>query len=163
MPDSGLILPSVGVQSDSAQEPQPKARPAWLRVWSAPAAMRALRAVLVIPGLFALTDKGIGNMQMALFAAFGAFASLVKVSFGGTRRDKAVAHFMLAVTGSIALIVGTAVSGTTWLATIVTIPVAFGIFFAGPGGLLRAHRGPGRTASRPPGARADRGPGAARS
>ncbi len=76
--------------------------------------MRALRAVLVIPGLFALTDKGIGNTQMALFAAFGAFASLVMVSFGGTRRDKAVAHLVLAVTGSIALTIGTAVSGTTW-------------------------------------------------
>jgi uncharacterized membrane protein YccC len=103
-------------------------------VWSVPAAMRALRAVLVIPALFALTDKGIGNTQMALFAAFGGFASLVMVSFGGTRRDKAVAHLMLAVTGSIALIIGTAVSGTTWLATIVTIPVAFLIFFAGVAG-----------------------------
>jgi uncharacterized membrane protein YccC len=103
-------------------------------VWSVPAAMRALRAVLVIPALFALTDKGIGNTQMALFAAFGGFASLVMVSFGGTRRDKAVAHLMLAVTGSIALIIGTAVSGTTWLAAIVTIPVAFGIFFAGVAG-----------------------------
>jgi uncharacterized membrane protein YccC len=96
--------------------------------------MRALRAVLVIPALFALTDKGIGNTQMALFAAFGGFASLVMVSFGGTRRDKAVAHLMLAVTGSIALIIGTAVSGTTWLATIVTIPVTFLIFFAGVAG-----------------------------
>jgi uncharacterized membrane protein YccC len=103
-------------------------------VWSVPAAMRALRAVLVIPALFALTDKGIGNPQMALFAAFGGFASLVMASFGGTRRDKAVAHLMLAVVGSIALIIGTAVSGIIWLATVVTIPVAFGIFFAGVAG-----------------------------
>ena len=33
--------------------------------------------------------------------------------------------------GSIALIIGTLVSGTTWLAALVTIPVAFAIFFAG--------------------------------
>jgi Fusaric acid resistance protein-like len=103
----------------------------WVPVWSKPAALRALRAVLVVPPLFALTYKGVGNLQIALFAAFGGFASLVMASFGGTWRDKVTAHFGLAVTGSAALIIGTAVSGNTALATIVTIPVAFGIFFAG--------------------------------
>jgi hypothetical protein len=32
-----------------------------------------LRAVLVVPSLFALTFEGFGNLQMALFAAFGGF------------------------------------------------------------------------------------------
>jgi uncharacterized membrane protein YccC len=109
-------------------------RPAWWPVWSVPAAMRTLRAVLVIPTLFAVTYEGFGNLQMALFAAFGGFANLIFASFGGTRRDKIVAHLGLAVTGSIALIIGTAVSGITWLAVLVTIPVAFGIFFAGVAG-----------------------------
>jgi uncharacterized membrane protein YccC len=109
-------------------------KPAWLPSWSEPAAMRALRAVLVIPSLFALTYEGIGNLQMALFAAFGGFATLVMASFGGSRRDKIVAHLGLAVTGSIALIIGTAVSGIDWLAVLVTIPVTFGIFFAGVAG-----------------------------
>src|SRR6266478_5094651 len=71
---------------------------------------------------------------MAPFAAFDGFASLVVASFGGSRRDKIVAHLGLAVTGSIALIIGTAVSGIEWLAVLVTIPVAFGIFFAGVAG-----------------------------
>jgi uncharacterized membrane protein YccC len=96
--------------------------------------MRALRAVLVIPSVFALTYEGFGNQQMALFAAFGGFASLIIASFGGSRRDKMMAHLGLAVTGSIALIIGTAVSGIEWLAVLVTIPVAFGIFFAGVAG-----------------------------
>jgi len=96
--------------------------------------MRALRAVLVIPSVFALTYEGFGNLQMALFAAFGGFASLIVASFGGSRRDKIVAHLGLAVTGSIALIIGTAVSAIEWLAVLVTIPVAFGIFFAGVAG-----------------------------
>jgi uncharacterized membrane protein YccC len=96
--------------------------------------LRALRAVLVVPALFALTYKGFGNLQMALFAAFGGFASLVMASFGGTRKDKLIAHLGLAVTGSVALIIGTAVSGNTALATIVTIPVTFGIFFAAVAG-----------------------------
>ena len=93
-----------------------------------------VRAVLVIPPLFALTFEGFGNLQMALFAAFGGFASLVMASFGGTSRDKVIAHLGLAVIGSIGLIIGTAVGGITWLAVLVTIPVTFGIFFAGVAG-----------------------------
>ena len=96
--------------------------------------MRAVRATLVVPSLFALTDKVIGNPQVVLFAVFGGFASLVLAAFGGTRRDKAIAHLGLAIVGSAALAIGTAVSGTTWLAALVTIPVAFGIFFAGVAG-----------------------------
>jgi uncharacterized membrane protein YccC len=96
--------------------------------------MRALRATIVMPALFALTFKVIGDLQMATFAAFGSFATLVLASFGGTRRDKAIAHLGLALVGSVVLIIGTAVHGTTWLAAIVTIPVAFAIFFAGVAG-----------------------------
>jgi uncharacterized membrane protein YccC len=110
------------------------ARPTWWPAWSKAAGLRALRAVLVIPPLFALTFEGFGNLQMALFAAFGGFASLVMASFGGTRRDKVTAHFGLAVIGSLGLIIGTAVNGITWLAVLVTIPVTFGIFFAGVAG-----------------------------
>jgi Fusaric acid resistance protein-like len=111
-----------------------RTRPAWWPTWSVPAAMRALRAVLVIPALFALCYEGFGNLQMALFAAFGGFANLVVASFGGSRRDKAIAHFGLALTGSAGLIIGTAINGIDWLAVLVTIPVTFGIFFAGVAG-----------------------------
>src|SRR2546421_5465578 len=110
------------------------ARPAWWPAWSVPAGLRTLRAVLVIPSLFALTFEGFGNLQMALFEAFGGFASLVMASFGGSRRDKLIAHSGLAVIGSLGLIIGTAVSGISWLAVLVTIPVKFGIFFAGVAG-----------------------------
>jgi uncharacterized membrane protein YccC len=111
-----------------------RSRPAWWPAWSVPAAQRTLRAVLVVPALFALTYEGFGNLQMALFAAFGGFASLIFASFGGSKRDKIIAHLGLAVIGSIGLIIGTAVNGITWLAVLVTIPVAFGIFFAGVAG-----------------------------
>jgi len=96
--------------------------------------MRAVRATIVMPTLFALTYKVIGDLQMATFAAFGSFATLVLASFGGTRRDKAIAHLGLAVVGSVVLTIGTAVHATAWLAAIVTIPVAFAIFFAGVAG-----------------------------
>ncbi len=107
------------------------ARPGWLPTWSVPAAMRAVRATLVMPSLFALTATVIGDPQMTLFAVFGSFATLVLVSFGGTRRNKAVAHLGLALTGSAVLVIGTLVSNTAWLAALVTIPVTFAIFFAG--------------------------------
>ena len=88
-----------------------QARPAWLPVWSVPAFIRAARATIVLPCLFALTFEVIGNPQMTLFAVFGSFSTLVLASFGGTRRDKAIAHLGLAVVGSAALIIGTLVSG----------------------------------------------------
>jgi hypothetical protein len=107
------------------------ARPAWFRFWSTDAGLRALRATLVVPALFAVADQVIGNLQLATFAAFGGFATLVLVSFGGTRRDKAVAHLGLALTGSALVVIGTLVSSSVVLATLVTVPVAFAVLFAG--------------------------------
>src|SRR5438309_1075346 len=80
--------------------------------WSRAAALRAARATIVMPGLFALSFKVFGNLQMALFAGFGSFATLVLVNFAGTARDKLVAHTGLAVTGSLLLVIGTVVSST---------------------------------------------------
>src|SRR5437763_1223015 len=79
--------------------------------WSTEAAMRAVRAAVVVAGLFAFTLEVIGNLQMATFAAFGGFATLVLASFAGSRRDKLVAHTALAITGSVLLIIGTAING----------------------------------------------------
>ncbi len=103
-------------------------------VWSVPAALRAVRAAVVVPGLFAFTDQVIGNLQMATFAAFGGFATLVLASFAGTRRDKLIAHAALAVTGSVLLTIGTLVSSSTVIAALATVPVTFAVFFAGVAG-----------------------------
>src|SRR6201985_467973 len=110
------------------------AQPWWKPVWSVPAAMRAIRATVVIPSLFAITDKVIGDPQMALFATFGGFATLIIAGFTGSRRTLLTAHLGLAVAGSLVLIIGTLASGSTWLAALVTVPIAFAIFFAGIGG-----------------------------
>src|SRR5438132_1414766 len=134
MPDLSIARRLPRAHFPQAMSGGEKARPAWWPTWSVPAGLRALRAVLVIPSLFALTFEGFGNLQMALFAAFGGFASLIMASFGGSRRDKLIAHLGLAVIGSLGLIIGTAVNGITWLAVLVTIPVTFGIFFAGVAG-----------------------------
>jgi hypothetical protein len=100
-------------------------------VASEPALLRAIRATVVVAGLFALTDVAIGNLQMALFASFGSFATLVLASFAGSRRDKLIAHATLAVLGSALIALGTLVNSSTVLAALVTIPVTFAVFFAG--------------------------------
>lgn len=106
----------------------------WTPVWSVPAALRAVRAVLVVCGVFALTDQAMGNLQIATFAAFGGFATLVLAAFGGTRREQLLAHSALAVAGSALLTIGTVVSSSTVLAALVTVPVTFAVFFAGIAG-----------------------------
>jgi hypothetical protein len=87
--------------------------------------------MVIMPGLFAFTFEVIGNLQMATFAAFGSFATLVLASFGGTRRDKLWAHLSLAVAGSALLTIGTAVNSSVAVAAIVTVAVTFVVFFAG--------------------------------
>lgn len=106
----------------------------WIPVWSRPAALRTLRAVLVVPVLFALTYKVIGDAQMATFATFGGFATLVMASFAGSVRDKAIAHLGLGLAATVLIVIGTAVNGTAWIAALVTLPVAFAVLFAGLAG-----------------------------
>jgi len=103
----------------------------WVPKWSVPAAIRAVRAMVCVVGLFAFTDKVIGNPQIATFAAFGSFATLVLSSFAGTWRDKLLAHLALAIAGSVLLTIATIVSSSTLIAVIVTVPVTFAVFFAG--------------------------------
>jgi uncharacterized membrane protein YccC len=122
-----------GVPAPAPAAGQPGA-PWWRVSWSVPAAYRALRATIVIPCMLALTFRVLHNEQMTIFAVFGSFGALVFTAFGGTRRDKALAHLGLAVAGSVTLILGTLASGSTWLAVLVTVPVTFGIFFAGSAG-----------------------------
>jgi uncharacterized membrane protein YccC len=111
-------------------KPAPGSTP-WLPVWSSAAALRAVRAAIIMPALFAFADQVVGNLQMATFAAFGSFATLVLAGFGGGRRDKLVAHAALALAGSVLLTIGTAVSWSTAVAAVVTVPVTFAVFFAG--------------------------------
>ena len=55
--------------------------------------MRTLRAVLVIPSLFALTYEGFGNLQVALFVAFGGFANLIVAQRAFEANSKTVTTF----------------------------------------------------------------------
>jgi uncharacterized membrane protein YccC len=126
-----------GILHPSYRPPAPSgagASPWWKPQWTVAAALRAVRATLVVPGLLALTFKGLHDPQMAIFAVFGSFGALVLTTFGGSRLDKLIAHSGLAVAGSVALILGSLASGSAWVAALVTLPVAFATYFAGAAG-----------------------------
>jgi uncharacterized membrane protein YccC len=92
---------------------------------------RAGRAAVVMPAMFAIGDKLIANPAVATFAAFGSFAMLLLVDFGGPLRERLQAQATLAVAASVLVCLGTLVSQTTWLAAVTMALVGFGVIFAG--------------------------------
>src|SRR5271169_4819810 len=92
---------------------------------------RATRAAIIMPAMFALGDKVIGNPQVALFAAFGSFAMLLLVDFGGPMAERLQAQAALAVTGGVFVCLATLASQTAWLAAVAMTVVGFGVIFAG--------------------------------
>src|SRR3954453_6896617 len=92
---------------------------------------RAGRTAIVMPALFALGTEVIGNPVVATFAAFGSFAMLLLVDFGGPLRDRLRNQAALAVACGALIAVATLCSRTTWLAAVAMMLVAFGVLFAG--------------------------------
>ncbi|HEX3687360.1 MAG TPA: hypothetical protein VHU60_07230, partial [Gaiellaceae bacterium] len=91
----------------------------------------AARAAIVMPAVFAFADQVIGNPQTSLFAAFGSFAVLVFVEFGGPRRTRLVAYSALAAVGATFIVLATLCSRDAWLAAGATGAVAFVTLFCG--------------------------------
>ena len=92
---------------------------------------RATRAAIIMPAMFALGDKVIGNPQLATYAAFGSFAMLLLADFGGPMTERLQAQAALAVTGGVFVCLATLASQTVWLAAIAMAVAAFGVIFAG--------------------------------
>ena len=92
---------------------------------------RAARTAIIMPAMFAVGDKVIGNPQSALFAAFGSVAMLLLVDFGGSMAERLQAQAALAVAGGVFICLATLVSQTVWLAAVAMAVVAFGVIFAG--------------------------------
>jgi uncharacterized membrane protein YccC len=92
---------------------------------------RAARAAVVMPAMFAIGEELIANPTIATFAAFGSFAMLLLVDFGGPLRERLQAQATLAVAASVLVCLGTLVSQTPWLAAVAMALVGFGVIFAG--------------------------------
>jgi uncharacterized membrane protein YccC len=100
-------------------------------VWDVAALRSAARAAIVMPAVFALADKVIGQPQTSLFAAFGSFALLVLVEFTGAPRTRLVAYLGLACVGAAFVTLGTLCSRNAWLAAGAMAVVGFVTLFAG--------------------------------
>jgi uncharacterized membrane protein YccC len=87
---------------------------------------RGLRAAIALPGVLALVDwlSG-GDIILALFAAFGAFALVALADFGGPPRVRVTAYLGATLIGAALVVLGTIVSGNAWVAGIVTLIVVF--------------------------------------
>jgi len=92
---------------------------------------RAGRTAIIMPAMFAVGDKVIGDPQVATFAAFGSFAMLLLVDFGGPMAERLQAEAALAVTGGVFVCLATLASQTAWLAAVAMAVVGFGVIFAG--------------------------------
>jgi hypothetical protein len=105
----------------------------WLRTRDAglSALRRAGRAAIVMPALFAVSVKLIGNPTLALFAAFGALSTLLFVDFTGSMRERLAAQASLVVSGAVLVCLGSLVSQIVWLAVVVTLVVGFAVLFIG--------------------------------
>jgi uncharacterized membrane protein YccC len=84
-----------------------------------------------MPATFAVGDKLIANPMLATFAAFGSFAMLLLVGFGGPLRSRLQAQCALAVAGCVLVCIGTLASQNVWLATLATVLIGFVVIFAG--------------------------------
>src|SRR6201984_441178 len=94
---------------------------------------RATRTAIIMPAMFALGDKVIGNPQLATFAAFGSFAMLLLVDFGGPMAERLQAQAALAVTGGVFVCLATLASQTAWLAGVAGAGGGVGGVFSGVG------------------------------
>ncbi len=80
--------------------------------------------------MFALGEKVIGDPALAAFAAFGSFAMVLLVDFGGSMRERLQAQAALAIVGGVFVCVGTLASRSIWLAAVAMTLVGFGVLFA---------------------------------
>jgi MFS family permease len=96
-----------------------------------PALQSAARAAIVIPAVFAFSDKVIAKPQTSLLAAFGSFAMLVLVEIAGPPRTRLLAYLGLGCTGALFITLGTLSSRTPWIGATVMAAVGFVTLFAG--------------------------------
>jgi uncharacterized membrane protein YccC len=92
---------------------------------------RAGRVAIVVPSLFAFGFYVVGNPDFALFSAFGSFAMLLFVGFGGTFRERLQAQVALVVAGAVFVCLGTLLTTPAWLGAASMAVVAFVVLFVG--------------------------------
>jgi uncharacterized membrane protein YccC len=90
---------------------------------------RATRAAVIMPVIFFVTDTFIGDPTFALFASFGSLATLLLVSFAGSKHDHLIEAGTMILIQLIFVCLGTIVSRVVWLAVLLTFVITFSVFF----------------------------------
>ncbi len=106
---------------------------AWIRARdpNMRALRRAGRTAIVMPAMFAIGDRVIGNPDVATFAAFGSFAMLLFVDFAGPMRERLKAQAALSVACGVLVCLGTLASSSEALGALAMALVGFAVLFAG--------------------------------
>ncbi|WP_405886195.1 FUSC family protein (plasmid) [Streptomyces sp. NBC_01136] len=81
--------------------------------------------------MVAVAVELVGGGDLALFAAFGGFATLLFVEFAGPMRARISAQLGLVLAGAVLICLGTLASRTVWTATSSTFIVSFVVLFVG--------------------------------
>jgi uncharacterized membrane protein YccC len=92
---------------------------------------RAARTALVMPVLFAVGTRVLHDPELATLAAFGSFAMLMLVDFGGTLGDRVQSLLALGAVGAVFVVAGTLASPNAWVAAASMAVVGFAVLFAG--------------------------------
>jgi uncharacterized membrane protein YccC len=92
---------------------------------------RSVRAAIVMPSVFAVAHVVSSNSQVALFGAFGSFALLLFVEFGGKPSTRLASYMVLYVVGAGLIALGTVASTNEAAAVLAMAAVGFCVLFAG--------------------------------
>jgi uncharacterized membrane protein YccC len=92
---------------------------------------RAVRAAIVMPSVFAIAHGVSSNPQVGLFGAFGSFALLLLVEFGGRTQKRLGSYAVLYVVGAVFIALGTVASTNEVAAVLGMAAVGFCVLFAG--------------------------------
>jgi uncharacterized membrane protein YccC len=91
----------------------------------------AARAAIVMPATFAFADKVIDKPQTSILAAFGSFAVLVLVEFGGPPLTRLAAYVALALVGAAFITLGTLCSRSPAIGGVAMAAVGFATLYSG--------------------------------
>jgi len=90
-------------------------------------ARKGLRAAIALPGMLAIVDALTGDVTLALFSAFGAFALVALADFGGPPRARVRAYLLATLTGALLIAAGTLTSEHAIAAGMVGFLVGFAL------------------------------------
>jgi len=73
---------------------------------------KSMRAILLVPALFAVLHLALGLQTIATYGFFGCLVGIIFANFGGPSKPRAVAYATMIVLGDVLIIIGSLLSDT---------------------------------------------------